>query len=112
MVSWYIKSSALKSEQYLKTVERTVEPFMEYFIGRISEIEDYDIDKIEDLYKEIFNELPVMRLRTRKDSPLASVPGEIWLEYNRDTNIVLVDPKKAIRRKILVNNLFKNDEEI
>jgi len=108
MISWYIKSSGLKSEQYLKTVERTVEPLMEYFIGRISEIEDYDIDKIEELYKEIFSEIPVMRLRTKKDlSPLASVPGEIWLQYNKDTNIIFVDPKKSIRREILINNLFK-----
>ena len=100
MVSWYIKSNGLKSKEYLKTVERTVEPFMEYFIGRISEIEDYDIDKIEELYKEIFNELPVMRLRTNKDySPLANSPGEIWLEYNSNTDIVFIDPKKSIRRE-------------
>lgn len=112
MVSWYIKSKGFKSLQYLKKVEETVEPFMEYFIGRISDIEEYDIEKIEELYKEIFDELPVMRLRTNKDynySP-QSKEIEIWLEYNKDTDIIFVDAKKSIRREILLNNLFKNDE--
>ena len=114
MVSWYIKSKGFKSQQYLKKVEETVEPFMEYFIARISDIEEYDIEKIEELYKEIFDELPVMRLRTNKDynySP-QSKEIEIWLEYNKDTDIIFVDPKKSIRREIQLNNLFKDDEKI
>lgn len=114
MVSWYIKCKGFKSQQYLKKVEETVEPFMEYFIGRISDIEEYDIDKIEELYKEIFDELPVMRLRTNKDynySP-QSKEIEIWLEYNKETDIIFVDPKKSIRREIILNNLFKDDEKI
>ena len=112
MVSWYIKCKGFKSQQYLKKVEETVEPFMEYFIGRISDIEKYDINKIEELYKEIFDELPVMRLRTNKDynySP-QSKEIEIWLEYNSDTDIIFVDPKKSIRREIILNNLFKNED--
>jgi len=113
MVSWYIKTNGTKSKQYIAKVSETVEPFMEYFISRISVIEEYDINKIEELYKEIFDELPVMRLRTRKDySPLANSPGEIWLEYNSNTDIVFIDPKKSIRREILLNNLFKDDEKI
>ena len=111
MVSWYIKSRGFKSEQYLRKVEETIGPLMEYFIDRISEIEEWDIDKIvpgtllsgtkvEELYKEIFDELPVMRLRTNKE-------GEIWLEYNKDTDIIFVDPKKSIKREMLLNNLLK-----
>lgn len=110
MVSWYIKSRGFKSEQYLRKVKETIGPLMEYFIDRISEIEEWDIDKIvpgtllsdtkvEELYKEIFDELPVMRLRTNK--------GEIWLEYNKDTDIIFVDPKKSIKREMLLNNLLK-----
>jgi hypothetical protein len=113
MVSWYIKTNGTKSKQYIAKVSETIEPFMEYFISRISDIEEYDINKIEELYKEIFDELPVMRLRTNKDySPLANSPGEIWLEYNSNTDIVFIDPKKSIRREILLNNLFKDDEKI
>jgi hypothetical protein len=113
MVSWYIKTNSIKSKQYIDKVNETIEPFMEYFISRISDIEEYDINKIEELYKEIFDELPVMRLRTNKDySPLANSPGEIWLEYNSNTDIVFIDPKKSIRREILLNNLFKDDEKI
>jgi uncharacterized protein (UPF0305 family) len=114
MVSWYIKCRGLKSPQYLKKVEETVEPFMEYFIGRISDIEEYDIEKIEELYKEIFDELPVMRLRTNKNYNYSSHSKEIeiWLEYNKETDIIFVDPKKSIRREILLNNLFKDDEKI
>ena len=114
MVSWYIKCRGLKSSQYLKKVEETVEPFMEYFIGRISDIEEYDIEKIEELYKEIFDELPVMRLRTNKNYNYSSYSKEIeiWLEYNKETDIIFVDPKKSIRREILLNNLFKDDEKI
>ena len=55
MVNWYINSKLSKTQQYLKKVEETVGPFMEYFIGRISDIEEYDIEKIEELYKEIFD---------------------------------------------------------
>jgi len=114
MVNWYINSKLSKTQQYLKKVEETVGPFMEYFIGRISDIEEYDIEKIEELYKEIFDELPVMRLRTSKDynySPY-SKEMEIWLEYNSYTDIIFVDPKKSIRREIQLNNLFKDDEKI
>lgn len=109
MVSWYIKTRGIKSKQYIDKVSETVESFMEYFIGRISDIEEYDINKVEELYKEIFNELPVMRLRTNKDynySP-QSKEVEIWLEYNKDTDIIFIDPKKSIRREIQLNNLFK-----
>ena len=70
-------------------------------IDKISDVEEYDIDKIEELYKEIFDELPVMRLHTDG--------SEIWLEYNKDTNIIFVDPKKSIRRDIILNNLFKDE---
>lgn len=114
MVGWYIKSKGFKSKQYLKKVEETVEPFMEYFIGRISDIEEYDIDKIEELYKSIFDELPVMRLCTNKDYKYSpqSKEIEIWLEYNKDTDIIFIDPKKSIRREIQLNNLFKDDEKI
>lgn len=114
MVSWYIKTNGTKSKQYIAKVNETVEPFMEYFISRISDIEEYDINKIEELYKEIFDEIPVMRLRTNKNynySP-QSKEIEIWLEYNKETDIIFIDPKKSIRREILLNNLFKNDEEI
>jgi uncharacterized protein (UPF0305 family) len=109
MVSWYIKSKVFKSEEYLKKVEETIEPFMEYFIGRISDIEEWDINKIEDLYKEIFDNLPVMRLRTNKDYDYSpqSKEIEIWLEYNKETDIIFVDPKKSIRREMLLNNLLK-----
>lgn len=111
MVGWYIKSRGFKSQQYLKKVEETVEPFMEYFITRISEIEEYDIDKIEELYKSIFDEIPVMRLRTNKDYSIQSMEErEIWLEYNKDTDIIFIDPKKSIRREIILNNLLKDDE--
>ena len=101
MISWYIKCSGFKSEQYLKKVEETVEPLIEWFIDKISDVEEYDIDKIEELYNEIFDELPVMRLHTDGN--------EIWLEYNKDTNIIFVDPKKSIRRDIILNNLFKDE---
>ena len=109
MVSWYIKSKGFKSVEYLKKVEETIEPFMEYFIGRISDIEEWDINKIEDLYKEIFDDLTVMRLRTNKDYDYSpqSKEIEIWLEYNKDTDIIFVDPKKSIRREMLLNNLLK-----
>ena len=73
----------------------------DWFIDKISDVEEYDIDKIEELYKEIFDELPVMRLHTDG--------SEIWLEYNKDTNIIFVDPKKSIRRDIILNNLFKDE---
>ena len=112
MVGWYIKSRGFKSQQYLKKVEETVEPFMEYFITRISEIEEYDIEKIEELYKSIFDEIPVMRLRTNKDYSIQSMEKrEIWLEYNKDTDIIFIDPKKSIRREIILNNLLKDDEK-
>jgi hypothetical protein len=110
MVGWYIKCKGFKSQQYLKKVEETVEPFMEYFIGRISDIEEYDIEKIEELYKDIFDELPVMRLRTNKDYKYSpqSKEIEIWLEYNKETDIIFVDPKKSIRREIILNNILNN----
>ena len=87
MVSWYIKSKGFKSVEYLKkVVPRTL------------------LSKTK-----VFDELPVMRLRTNKDYDYSpqSKEIEIWLEYNKDTDIIFVDPKKSIRREIQLNNLLK-----
>ena len=102
MISWYIDTNPVyggrPSEIYLNRVKETVEPCMNYLCDRLSEVEDYDINDLEILYREIVEELPILSFINDGD--------EFYFRYNSYTIIRFRDPLKSIKRDILINRLL------
>jgi hypothetical protein len=65
MLNWYIDSSKTE-KKYLEVVQRNVQPCMDYFCNRLSEMEYYSDVDILTVFKEIVEELPFLTLKTKK----------------------------------------------
>lgn len=99
MISWYITSSRT-DDIYLKRVKDIVEPYMDYFCDRLSQIEDYDLYDISKIFKEIIEELPILNFEYDK------VNGSFFIRYNSYTLIRFNDSLKSIKREIILNKIF------
>lgn len=102
MISWYIDSS-VTDESYLKRVKDTVEPCMDYFCDRLSSIETYDLSDIKNIFRDIIEELPIL--------VFVHIPhnDDFFFRYNSKTLIRFNDPLKSIKRKIILNEILKNE---
>ena len=104
MIDWYIEISddapqAFKDDKYLSNVINTASPCMTYFCQRLSEIEDYKLEDMVNIFKEIIEELPIMRANI--------YGGEFVIKYNRWVDIKLTDTTKQIYRDIKLEKIFK-----
>lgn len=100
MISWYI-SSIRTDDKYINKVKQTIEPCMDYFCDRLSEIDDYDINDLNSLFKGILEELPVLSFRIDYDK------NEFYFKYNKETDIKFNDPYKGIKRELILNKILK-----
>ena len=100
MISWYIDSS-VTDEKYLKRVKETVEPCMDYFCDRLSNIENYDLNDIKCVFREIIEELPILEFVYVKQN------DDFFFRYNSKTLIRFNEPLKSIKREILLNEILK-----
>jgi hypothetical protein len=102
MISWYIDSSRNDSN-YLKTVDRNVSPYMNFFCDRLSSIDIDNLDNISKLFTNIISELPILTVLSNK-----SDNGEIdiYFRYNSFTLIRFNDPMKSIKREIILNKIL------
>jgi hypothetical protein len=100
MISWYI-DSLVTDETYLKRVESIVKPCMEYFCDRLSNIENYELNDIKNLFKDIINELPILVFcyDEKKD--------DFFFRYNSKTLIRFNESLKSISREIILNEILK-----
>jgi hypothetical protein len=99
MISWYIDSSNT-DEVYLKRVKNTVEPCMDFFCDRLSQIEDYDLNDIKNMFKDIIEELPILTFVYDKQTDI------FYFRYNKNTLIKFDDPLKSIKREIILNKIL------
>lgn len=99
MISWYIDSS-VTDETYLRRVKNTVEHCMDYFCDRLSQIEDYDLNDIKNIFREIIEELPILEFIYNKNN------DDFFLRYNSKTLIRFNDPLKSIKREIILNKIL------
>ena len=103
MISWYIDSTRT-DDKYLAKVKQTVEPCMDYFCDRLYEIEDFDLNDINKLFKEIIEELPILNF------VLNPITNEIYFQYssslNANTKIRFHDATKGIRRELILNKIL------
>jgi hypothetical protein len=113
MISWRLEVADLyNTDKYRKTVESHVAPAMDYLCKRLNENDLSNFESTEDLFKEIFDELPIMNFRRRRDYNQHYEGPDFFIQYNKYTDIYFDDSANCIRREIILNNLFKDDEEI
>jgi hypothetical protein len=108
-IDWYVKANegiyapqGLVSEKFMKQVIKTATPCMDYFCKRLSEVEDLDIFKIEGVFGEIVEEMPVMNYR------ISEIDGvnEFIIKYNKWVDIRLTDTTKQIYREIKLTKIL------
>jgi hypothetical protein len=103
MIDWYVEISedapdGFKSDKYLSSVIKTATPCMDYFCKRITEFGNFNLDEIENIFKDIIEELPIMRGNIYGD--------EFIIKYNRWVDIKLTDTTKQIYREIKLEKIF------
>ena len=107
MISWKVEISDLyDNDGYRKTVESYVSPAMDYLCERLNENDLTNFESTEDLFKKIFDELPIMNFKKGYKGT------DFFIQYNKYTNIYFEDSASCVRRDIILNNLFKDDEKI
>lgn len=99
MISWYI-SSKRTDDRYIDKVKLTVEPCMNYFCDRLSEVDDYDINDLNSLFREILEELPILNFQIDTNT------NEFYFRYNKETDIKFNDPYKGIKRELILNKIL------
>ena len=99
MISWYIDSSQT-DDKYIDMVKKTVEPCMNYFCDRLCQIENFDPDDLNRLFREILEELPILNFRVDPNT------NDFYFQYNRYTQIRFNDAKKGIRRELILNKIL------
>lgn len=103
MISWYIDSSQT-DDKYIDMVKKTVEPCMNYFCDRLCQIENFDPDDLNRLFREILEELPILNFR------VDAITNEIYFQYssslNANTKIRFNDATKGIRRELILNKIL------
>lgn len=105
MIDWYVEISegapeGFKNDKYLSKVIDTASPCMDYFCNRLSNLEDWKLEDAETIFKDIIEELPIMK-------PLITHKNEFIIRYNNWTTIKLTDTTKQIYRESKLTSLFK-----
>jgi len=103
MIDWYVdldegRPYNLKNDRYLKSVIETATPFMNYFVKRLNQMENWTVDDVNKIFSSIIEEMPIMK-------PIIW-QNEFYIEYNRYTRIKLTDTTKQIYRGIKLEKLL------
>lgn len=113
VINWRLEiAESRDSEKYRKTVESFVRPAMDYLCERLNENDLSDFDNTDELFKKIFDEMPIMNFKRRSDYNQHYKGPDFFIEYNAYTNIYFEDSSSCIRREIILDKLFKDDEKI
>ena len=104
MFDWYVEilegsPENFKSDDYLSKVITTAKPCIDYFCKRLTEVDEFTLEDMMNIFLEIIEELPIMR---------ANIWGnEFIIKYNRWVDIKLTDTTKQIYRDIKLEKIFK-----
>lgn len=113
VINWRLEIAPLyNTVAYRKTVESYVKPAMDYLCERINENDLSDFENTDELFKKIFDEMPIMNFRRRSDYNQHYNGPDFFIQYNKYTDIYFEDSSSCIRREIILDKLFKDDEKI
>lgn len=111
LINWRLEIAALyDTDKYRKTVESCVKPAMDYLCERINENNLSYFENTDELFKKIFDEIPIMKFRRRSDYNQNYQGPDFFIQYNRYTDIYFEDSSSCIRREIILDNLFKDEK--
>jgi len=107
IVDWYVKSNPWGrpiTEKVLSKIVETATPLMNYFCKRLTDAidDELEISKIETLFAEIVQEMPVMNYRISKEDGV----DQFIIMYNSRTEIRLTDSTKQIYREIKLTKIL------
>jgi hypothetical protein len=107
-LEWHLDvTEYVDTPKYRENVNTIVVPIMDWLCERIEENDLTSFEDIECLFKQIVDELPIMRLKRRSDYNEHYVGPDFFIQYNKNTEIVFEDSASCIRREILIDNLLK-----
>jgi hypothetical protein len=108
-MKWKIEvtNSSLDTPKYRQKVESYLGPIMNWLCDRIAENDLTDFESVDNLFKQIIEELPVMRLMRRSDFNQYYDGPDFYIQYNKHTNIYFEDNSECMRREIIINKLLK-----
>lgn len=107
-LEWHLDvAEYVDTPKYRENVNTIVVPIMDWLCERIEENYLTSFEDIECLFKQIVDELPIMRLKRRSDYNEHYVGSDFFIQYNKNTEIVFEDSASCIRREILIDNLLK-----
>lgn len=102
-----VRNTSLDTPKYRQTVESYMGPIMDWLCERIAENELTEFEDVEGLFKQVIDELPVMRLMRRSDFNQHYEGPDFYIQYNKHTNIIFEDSASCMRREIIIDNLLK-----
>lgn len=107
-MKWNISiHESVDTPKYRKNVEGIVGPVMDWLCERIVEEDLTKFDKAEDLFKQIMDEIPVMKFRRRSDYNQHYDGPDFFVVYNRYVDIYFEDSAACIRREAVIEKLLK-----
>ena len=107
-LNWHLDvAEYVDTPKYRENVNTIVGPIMDWLCERIEENDLTTFEKVEDLFKEIMDELPIMRLMRRSDYNEHYVGTDFFIRYNKNTDIIFEDSANCIRRELIIDNLLK-----
>jgi len=103
MIDWYVEISdsspeSFKSDLFLSKVIDTATPCMDYFCNRLTEMKDWKLEDANDIFKEIIEELPILKPRVYNN--------EFIIDYNRYVVIRLTETPTQIYRESKIRQLL------
>lgn len=106
MIDWIINSS-IQDERYLENVKRIVEPYMDYVCEKLYISKNLELDKIEEILREIVETLPIFKISINNNFIELNKPiyERIIINYNSYTNIEF--NSKCIVRDIKLRKILE-----
>lgn len=107
-LKWELRvEQIVDTPKYRENVTTIAGPVIDWLCQRIEENDLTSFEDIEGLFKQIVDELPVMRLVRRSDFNQHYEGPDFLIKYNKYTDIIFEDSTACLRREILIDNLLK-----
>ena len=107
-LKWELRvDEIVDTPKYRENVMIIARPIMDWLCQRIEDNDLTTFEDVEGLFKEIVEELPVMKLVRRSDFNQYYEGPDFLIKYNKYTDIIFEDSTACLRREILIDNLLK-----
>ena len=96
---WHIKTDKEYTGQIKNTIDEHADFLMNYFFHKLENEEDYSIEKMDEVFRTIIDEMGCMKCRIYNES--------LIIEYNKSVSIIVEDSKTQIYRNLKLQKILK-----